>query len=163
MDDLALLYDKYAIGLYRYARAILGDAAAAEDIVQDAFLQIAKWPRWMSNIRDPERYLRRAVRNGCISTRRHTRARNETPMSDIGASGRPELTCSLSHLDLDEALAQLPAAQREVVYLHLVEGYTFKEIGAFTGAGINTASSRYRYAIVALKRFMTRGVAGIPQ
>jgi hypothetical protein len=49
--------------------------------------------------------------------------------------------------DLAAAVARLPAAQREVVSLKIDGGLTFAEIAAVIGTSINTAASRYRYAI----------------
>jgi len=48
---------------------------------------------------------------------------------------------------IDDALKRLPAEQREVVYLKVFEGMTFQEIADRCEISINTAGSRYRYAI----------------
>ena len=45
----------------------------------------------------------------------------------------------------------LPAEQREVVFLKIYEGLTFKEIGSVCGVSANTAASRYRYGIEKLR------------
>lgn len=47
---------------------------------------------------------------------------------------------------------QLPAEQREIVYLHYFEELTFREIGEITGVSINTALGRMRYAILNLRK-----------
>ena len=52
----------------------------------------------------------------------------------------------------ESALRTLPPEQREVVYLKVYEGLTFQEIGERCGVSLNTAASRYRYAIEALRR-----------
>jgi RNA polymerase sigma-70 factor (ECF subfamily) len=45
----------------------------------------------------------------------------------------------------------LPAEQREAVYLKIFDGLTFKEIGSVCGVTANTAASRYRYGIEKLR------------
>ena len=52
---------------------------------------------------------------------------------------------------VEVALTRLPAEQREVVVLKVWGGLTFPEIGTATGVPANTAASRYRYALAALK------------
>jgi RNA polymerase sigma-70 factor (ECF subfamily) len=46
----------------------------------------------------------------------------------------------------------LSAEQREVVYLKVFEGLTFQEIADRCAIGINTAGSRYRYAMETMRR-----------
>jgi RNA polymerase sigma-70 factor (ECF subfamily) len=52
---------------------------------------------------------------------------------------------------LAAAVAALPDAQREVVALKIDAGLTFAEIAAVTGTSLNTAASRYRYALEKLR------------
>ena len=54
----------------------------------------------------------------------------------------------------DLAEKQLPAEQREVVHLKVWEGMTFQEIADLTGESLNTAASRYRYAIEKLRTIL---------
>jgi RNA polymerase sigma factor (sigma-70 family) len=53
--------------------------------------------------------------------------------------------------ELDEALEELPPAQREVFIAHELLGYSFKEIAAQTGVSLNTLLSRKHYAILHLR------------
>lgn len=65
---VARLYDQFGASLYRYALMIFGRHDAAEDAVQQVFLALVRGPA--RGIQDPERYLRRAVRNACYSNSR---------------------------------------------------------------------------------------------
>ena len=69
-DDL---YQAHSVGLIRLGVVMLGDRAAAEDVVQEAFCGLyRRWPE----LADPARalpYVRSAVLNGCRSVRRHQR------------------------------------------------------------------------------------------
>lgn len=53
--------------------------------------------------------------------------------------------------ELETALDELPDEQREVFIMHEVEGLSFNEISAITGAGVNTLLSRKRYAVLYLR------------
>ena len=53
--------------------------------------------------------------------------------------------------ELEDALAELPADQREVFIVHELEGRSFKELSAETGVNINTLLSRKRYAVLYLR------------
>ena len=89
------LYQGHALSLARLALLILGDAGAAEDVVQDAFLGLYR--RWGS-LSDPSAapaYLRASVLNGCRTAIRR-RSRPEVP-STGGPPNRPRRRfCSAS-------------------------------------------------------------------
>ena len=156
-DRLADLYDRFAGTLFRHAAMILADRAAAADVVHTVFLRLAK----AGSGGDVESlaYLRRAVRNECYSVMR-TRRREivvavAAPLLESvqAADDRPA-----ERLALEQALQQLPAEQREVVHLKVWEGMTFQEIADLTGESLNTAASRYRYAVEHLRNVLSEKV-----
>ena len=156
-DRLADLYDRFAGTLFRHAAMILADRAAAADVVHTVFLRLAK----AGSGGDVESlaYLRRGVRNECYSVMR-TRRREiviavAAPLLESvqAADDRPA-----ERLALEQALQQLPAEQREVVHLKVWEGMTFQEIADLTGESLNTAASRYRYAIEHLRNVLSEKV-----
>jgi RNA polymerase sigma factor (sigma-70 family) len=55
-------------------------------------------------------------------------------------------------IDITRALDELPPEQREVIVLHLVEGFSFREVGHLTGVSMFTAAGRYRLAINRLRK-----------
>lgn len=146
--DPGELYDRFGVGLHRYALMILADASEAEDAVHQVFAALIQ--RGTDRIETPERYLRRAVRNECLSRIR----RRETPsaidpdrlLTPLAAADRAD-----ERLALARALGVIPPDQREVVHLKVFEGCTFQEIADLTAESINTVASRYRYAMLKLK------------
>ena len=54
--------------------------------------------------------------------------------------------------ELEAALDELPAEQRDVFVAHELEGRRFKEMAAETGVSVNTLLSRKHYAVVHLRR-----------
>jgi RNA polymerase sigma-70 factor (ECF subfamily) len=151
---LAALYDAHAERLYRYAHALLADAGAAEDAVQEAFCKLARVASRDSGLLCVE-YLTTIVRNECFSALRGRRRLPEAsaPLLEPQARGSSEE----ERLWLEAALRALPVEQREVVYLKVFEGLTFQEIGERSGVSLNTAASRYRYALAALRSSLETG------
>src|SRR5947207_3342930 len=81
---VADLYQAHAGGLIRLGVVMLGDRAAAEDVVQEAFCALyRRWPR----LADPAKalpYVRSAVLNGCRSVRRNQRKRQSRRVGEAG-------------------------------------------------------------------------------
>jgi RNA polymerase sigma-70 factor (ECF subfamily) len=151
-ERLAALYDAHGVRLYRYALMILADVAGAEDAVHDAFCELSKAMARDESLANPA-YLTTIVRNGCYSAlRRRRRVADSEPMliepQSAGATVEERLM-------LNAALRELPAEQREAIYLKVFEGLTFQEIGERCNCSLNTAASRYRYALVGLRRTLT--------
>jgi RNA polymerase sigma-70 factor (ECF subfamily) len=140
---IALAYDQYAAGLYRYAVMLLGDEASAADAVHQVF---AARLRQRQAIDNDEHYLRRAVRNECYSAlrrRQRERARSGALLEPIDRARAD----TEQQVAIERVLRALPPEQREVVHLKIFEGLTFQEIADRTEESINTVASRYRYAI----------------
>jgi RNA polymerase sigma-70 factor (ECF subfamily) len=143
------LYDELGVSLYRYAVMLLADAGAAEDAVQQVFAALL---RHSGTIENEAHYLRRAVRNECYSMLRgrvrHGREATGRPVLEpVAAEG----VNHAERLALEAALRELPPEQREVVHLHVFEGWTFQEVADGCGESINTVASRYRYALTRLR------------
>jgi RNA polymerase sigma-70 factor (ECF subfamily) len=151
-QTIAELYSAYGPRLYRYAVLILADRAAAQDAIQDSFLQVARVLKGKPDELVSFAYLATTVRNTCYSVlrRRRRRAESGEPLIERASHEATEE----ERLMIDEALRKLPAEQREVVYLKVFEGLTFQEIADRCGVSINTAGSRYRYATQLLRRVL---------
>lgn len=150
-SPLSRLYDEWGPRLYRYALLVLGNAAAAEDAVQETFLHLTRVAGRRAPAMQPP-YAIRAVRNQCFSMLRRRRlALVDTPVLEAVAPDASEE----ERLMIEQALRELPIEQREVVFLRTFEGCTFQEIATVCDISINTAASRYRYALANLRRLLS--------
>jgi RNA polymerase sigma-70 factor (sigma-E family) len=158
------LYQAHALGLARLALVMLGDAAAAEDVVQDAFLGLYR--RW-DRLADPaaaQSYLRTSVLNGCRTALRH-RARHGVLSAGADAQAAvltgPSLESAEATVTRDEehravlaAIRRLPARQREALvlryYLDLTEDQTAEAMRVSRGT-VKSATSR---AVAAVGRMI---------
>ncbi len=145
---VAGLYDRYGRGLCRYAAMLLADVADAEDVVQQVFAAMMT----AGQVREPEAFLRTAVRNASLSRLRQRRAAR-TASDHFLEPAAPECTLE-ERVALEAALRALPIEQREVVHLHVYEGMTFREVADTTGESINTVAARYRYALNKLRKLI---------
>jgi len=154
-DPLAALYDEHGARLYRYAVLLLADAAAAEDALQESFCRLARMlPK------KPEvltlAYATTVVRNECYTLLRKRR-RAPASQAPLLEPASPE-SSEEERVMLEQLLKGLPPEQREVVFLKVFEGMTFQEIADLCGTSINTAASRYRYALGTLRRVLEPSV-----
>ena len=153
-EQLAAVYDQYAAGLYRYGLMILADTAAAEDAVQQAFLKLAARGERISEIASRNGYLRTAVRNECyrILRRRNRDSNVNLELTRIIEPVDREALDKEQQREIEQVLRSLPVNQREVVHMKVYEQMTFQKIANELGISINTAASRYRYAMDKLRR-----------
>jgi RNA polymerase sigma-70 factor (sigma-E family) len=139
-------------GLLRYAHLLCGDAARAEDLVQETLLKVhARWSRAGAGvIGAPVAYARRAVTNEYLSWRRR-RGNHEvpTPLPDrVGASP----TEAVDDRDLVwSVIRDLPRRQRVVLVLRYYEDLPDREVAALLGVRESTVRSLAARAFAALR------------
>jgi RNA polymerase sigma-70 factor (ECF subfamily) len=153
-EALGVLYDRHAASLFRHALALARARPDAEDLVQAVFVKLATTGATLSDVSAPAGYLHRMLHTTWLDghRRRVTGARVVNEMdreSHIAPQGSAE------SIDIARALDALPAEQREVIVLHLVEGFSFREIGRLTGVSLFTAAARYRLATRRLRKTLT--------
>ncbi len=123
---------------------VLGDLAAAEDCLQDAFESAYRgWPKWRGDA-PAEAWLHRIAINEAISYQRYSRLREVGKV--IARIGRPVPppdpgTIAERH-DLFDALRKLPARQAAAIVLRYHHGYTNREIATALGIPEPTVASR---------------------
>ncbi len=154
------LYDRYRTMAYSIALRITGDAAAAEDVLQDAFLGV-----W----RHADRYAegRGSVKTWLLSIVHHRsvdavrRRRPTTVLPEPEAWPPPQLVLPdvwaevAGRIDAEVvrvALSTLSDVQREALELAYFGGLTQTEIAERTGAPLGTVKSRMRLGLRAMRR-----------
>lgn len=154
MEAVEDLYRAHAPGLARFALVLLGDKIAAEDVVQEAFLNLYR--RWdsLADHGNMVGYLRTAVLNGCRSAQRaQARARLLRVPHD-----RPAWSAESAVIDgedrraLAAAVARLPRRQREVLVLKYYLELSEQEIASLLRISRGTVSSTGARALAKLSR-----------
>lgn len=145
--DVLALYEHHSPVLLAYACSFVPDFAVAEDAVHQVFLKLLRGETKMPDT--PIAYLYRAVRNTALNANRHTP--HEQPIESQPQWFQHQGGDRESALALQTALTSLPEDQRETVLMKIWSGLTLQEVAAATGVSVNTAASRYRYALEKLR------------
>ena len=152
---IAQAYDALEPSPYRYALMILTDRGLAEDAVQQAFTRLLSRGR-VGDVASAKALLRVIVRNEAyrlLSARRPTQTLEQADVRLLQPADD-----SVERLNerrqLEQALRQLPPDQREGVHPKVYEQLSFAGIAQLLAIPLNTAASRYRYAIAHLREFL---------
>jgi RNA polymerase sigma-70 factor, ECF subfamily len=147
-SDLEALFRAHWDRAIRAAYLVVHDAAAAEDIAQEAFLAAVRNLDRFDRRRPFGPWLHRIVVNRAIDAARARELRAETAITEAVAA--PEATASLDR-SLLAALAALPPDQRAVVVLRYLLDYTPGEIADLLGMPRGTVNSRLRRGLDAMR------------
>jgi RNA polymerase sigma factor (sigma-70 family) len=152
--------------LRNFIRKHVSDTTEAEDILQDVFYELIEAYRLTKPVEHVTAWLFRVARNRMIDLFRRKKpdslnnpASNEEDggtLEDLlpSADAGPEAAYARSLLldALDEAIDELPEAQRDVFIAHELMGESFKDLAGRTGLSVNTLLSRKRYAVQHLRQ-----------
>ena len=156
--------------LKSFIRRRVRDVADVDDILQDVFSELVEAERATQPIERVAAWLYGVARNRI--TDRFRAARRTQPLesspahSTLDTDGEPSVLDLLPAGDtpeaayardvlleeLDAALDELPAEQRDVFVAHELDGKSFKELADRTGVSVNTLLSRKHYAVLHLRR-----------
>ena len=161
---LARIYEKYKIDLLRIAISLLNETNAAEDIVHDVFVTFAQSSDQLKLGGNLKGYLITCVVNRARNSRRDQQRPPTVSFDEteplLSDSDKPERwVLRNEELEtLNNAMARLPYAQREVVVLHVQGGMKFRAIAESQSVSINTIQSRYRYGLDKLRSLLNSEV-----
>ena len=164
--------DREQSRLLRFIRRRVPDARDAEDILQEVFCELVEANRLLMPIDHVTGWLFRVARNRITDL---FRKKKPESFSSTGVAGEDDELLRLEDLlpspdagpaalyargvllgELEAAVEELPALQREVFVAHELEGRSFKEMAAGTGVSVNTLLSRKRYAVRHLRKRLQR-------
>ena len=150
-EAFAELVRRHQGSLLRLARALLGERLAHEDVVQEAFLRLAKSPPDLPPevVGRPEEeraqllaWLHRVTRNLCMdvmrSESRRRQREHDVAAHEAGDGGLVEVDTRDTRAVVASKLSKLPDDQRDVLVLRLLADKSYREIAAITGKKIGT-------------------------
>ncbi len=166
-EALARIYEKHLDSLLTLAMGLLNDTSEAQDIVHDVFVSFAKSaPSFglrgslsgylatsvVNRVRDHKRRLRRQAANRDAEPR--VPGRGDACVARTGAEPDQMVIFNEEAARLNEAVAQLPEDQREVVVLRVTAGMKFQDIAKLQQVSTNTVQGRYRYGLNHLRTLL---------
>lgn len=149
-------FQLYGPKLLLCARQWTRSLADAEDVVQEAFVRFWRHQRGLPG--EPMALLVTSVRRAAfdLARREGRRTAREERSADSSELQPAAFRCTLENderrVALEEALGRIPPEQREVLVLKIWGELTFDQIAAELSLSPNTAASRYRYALAALRQ-----------
>ncbi len=158
-SDLESLYDAHAQALFGFLLNLTRSEEDTRDLIQDLFLKLGRQPSLLEGMREPRAYLLRLVHNAAIDLFRRRASRDKYQVE--AGEGMVEIFAPADDPDeaafrnaLADGMDELPPEQRAVVHLKLWEDLTFDDIARILDISINTAGSRYRYALDKLRQHL---------
>lgn len=159
--------EKYYDRIKNFVRRRVTSTQEAEDIVQEVFYQYSRLDDILNPVANVTAWLYRVARNRIIDSSRKKREESlpqwaegdrQAVMGEMAEAltdiSSPEAAMMGSMLweRLDEALDELPEAQREVFEMTEIKGLSIKEIQEITGVPQATLLSRKHYAVLYLRK-----------
>lgn len=148
------LFDRYSSLVYSVALRVLGDTGAAEDILQEVFMQLWRKPAVFDSARGSlAAWLAVIARNRAIDAIR--KRKPETDIEDVIVSVEPDFAGEAERNRAAEhirrKLSEMPEPQRSALEMAFFEGLTHSEIATKTGTPLGTIKTRIRTALISLR------------
>ena len=169
---LAELYDRHSRLLFGLILRIVRERGEAEDLLQEAFVRV--WTRaetYDAQVGGPLPWIVRVARNCAIDRlrARRVRATVDAPAIDFAAVvaaapatdiQTPETAVLMAEQrrTLSDALAGLPAEQRQLIEAAFFEGYTHSELAQRFGLPLGTVNTRIRAGMIAMRKKLEHAV-----
>ena len=166
-----ILIERHQRLVYSLILRYISNRAEADEVFQDVFLKICKKKDQFREAVSFKSWMMTIARNTCIDRLRKNKKHqkdqsfDEDPEHNHGLSETlaADQTSPLDHVthqmedqNLKGLLDELPEEQRTTFYSKIVMDMTFEEIAAAMGVSVNTAKSRHRYALKALRKLVNR-------
>ena len=158
VDAFATLYEQYAARLFALACRMAGSPEAGEDLLQEIFLQAYRKLPGFRGESALGTWLYRLALNHCLDFVRSRRAKMDAATEglddrvSVRLEGRRDTP--VARIDLERAIAGLPAGCREAFVLHDIEGYGHKEVAGMLGIAEGTSKSQVFKARMKLRALL---------
>jgi RNA polymerase sigma-70 factor (ECF subfamily) len=160
------LYKLHSRRVYALCLRFAGNPTDAEDLMQEAFLQLfrkihtfrgeAKFSTWLHRLAVNVILMRRRRKRHPEVSLDATNEADDTDSRPVLDLGGPDLRLSgvLDRVNLNKALEQLPDGYREMFVLHDVEGYEHNEIAEILGCSVGNSKSQLFKARLRLRQLL---------
>lgn len=156
------LYRAHAARLYSLALRMTGSEQDAEDLLQETFLQAHRKLGGFRGESTLGTWLYRLAVNQCLDFLRGPQARMARAadlFEDDGPGAPPPempvVPAAINRLDLERAIARLPAGCRAAFVLHDVEGFAHHEVASMLGVSEGTSKSQVHKARLRLRAMLS--------
>jgi len=162
-DAFEVLYHLHKRRVYSLCLHMTSDMAAAEDLTQEAFLQLFRrigsfrgesaLSTWLHRVAVNLVLMRRRKKLATVSLEESLDTEQASPDEEIGTHDL-RLSGSIDRLQLERAINELPLGYRTAFVLHDVEGYEHHEIAGITGRTVGNSKSQLHKARMSLRKLL---------
>jgi RNA polymerase sigma-70 factor (ECF subfamily) len=153
--QLATLFERYHVGLFRYLLSLTRNRSLSEDLVQEVFFRVLKYARSYDPSLSFPVWLYGMARNACFDALHKGRAEmTGSEMEDLRSSApmpEEEIARKQDVTFLQEALQRLPEEKREVLILSRFHNLRYEEIARILKCEIGTVKVRVYRALKELR------------
>jgi RNA polymerase sigma-70 factor, ECF subfamily len=168
------LFHQHKQRVYSLCLRMIGNTADAEELTQEAFLQVFRKIHTFRGESAFSTWLHRLSVNIVLmrlrkKTVKETPLEDGVPMDDIDESRKEYgtrdllLAGSIDRWNLKRAIAQLPPGYKQAFVLHDIEGYEHNEIASLLGCSIGNSKSQLHKARVRLRKLLQESNRGLRQ
>ncbi len=151
-DAFAVIYNELKTPVYTVIYRIVKSKEVSEEIMQEVFLKIYKYPAGES-IKNKRAWIFKITRNLALDALRKKQDMN----NDFSSETYWSTTDIDLRIDLEQAINKLECSQREILTLHLNAGFRFVEISDIVGLSLPATYRRYRKALKTIKNSLDGG------
>jgi RNA polymerase sigma-70 factor (ECF subfamily) len=153
MVQIEALYDCHGPALLRYLQRNFGLCAAAEDLLQETFLQLLSQDGAEQAAVSPRAFLFGIARHVGLTAMRRAKLKRTHVLNDVAAA--PTDKNDLALQQMRTAIAQLPEQIRETLELRLRDELSYEEIATVLEIPLGTVRSRLHTALRLLREALT--------
>lgn len=161
-DALDTLFRRHLAGVHQLCVRLLGDAASADDVVQETFLRVMRHAGTYQGSSRVTTWLYTIARNACFDhmqrEKRRIQVHSESTSQHENAADVPDSSGRIAMVN--EAMRQLPPEMREALVLSRFKDLAHAEVAAVLGCSEGAARVRVHRALLRLKEIVQQMEAG---
>ena len=174
-EAFASLFHAHKMRIYSLCLRMTNNTAEAEDLAQEAFLQVFRklatfraesaFSTWVHRIAVNTVLMHFRKKSPCRVSLEETYCdqRDSKPMRREYGTRDGRLETSITRVALTRAISELPEGYRVIFILHEVDGYQHREIAELLGCSVGTSKSQLHKAKSRIREFLTTTTQTQPQ
>ena len=152
MDALRDLYERVSSAVYTFALSVVQNPTTAEDVMQDAFVNIAQNANKYVSQGKPMAWIMTITKNIALMKLKRMDNRNSSLEDYMDVAKTDDSAQSARRLMLRKALSELKDEDRQIVILHAMTGMKHREIAEIMKIPLPTVLTKYKRSLETMRR-----------
>lgn len=152
MDALRDLYERVSSAVYTFALSVVQNPTTAEDVMQDAFVNIAQNANKYVSQGKPMAWIMTITKNIALMKLKRMDNRNSSLEDYMDVAKTDEFAQSDRRILLQKALNELKDEDRQIVILHAMTGMKHREIAEIMKIPLPTVLTKYKRSLEKMRR-----------